>query len=299
MPADQIKTIISISSHVMRGSVGNRASAFALEILGHPVWSVPTIVLPWHPGQGASTRLKLDEADFTAALSELANSRWHSEVGGAMTGYFASAGQVRAAADLIRAFRQADHEFIYLCDPVIGDSGGLYVAEEVACAIRDELLPLASIATPNRFELGWLADMPVESNAEILKAAHAINVPAVITTSAHAMMAGSIANLLVEGQKSILAEHRALDRVPNGLGDLFSATFLSHRLNGQSLEEALRLAVSTVFEVAARSVKANSDELLLEKEAQSIKTPMAMVAMRSLALSPRQAKRPVHITSTT
>ena len=47
--------VIVISSHVMRGSVGNRAAVFALETLGYPVWAVPTIVMPWHPGHGPST----------------------------------------------------------------------------------------------------------------------------------------------------------------------------------------------------------------------------------------------------
>ena len=44
--------VIVISSHVVRGSVGNRAAVFALETLGYPVWALPTIVLPWHPGHG-------------------------------------------------------------------------------------------------------------------------------------------------------------------------------------------------------------------------------------------------------
>ena len=34
--------VISISSHVVRGSVGNRAVVFALETLGYPVWALPT-----------------------------------------------------------------------------------------------------------------------------------------------------------------------------------------------------------------------------------------------------------------
>ena len=43
-----------------------------------------------------------------------------------------------------------------LVDPVLGDAGRLYVAQETAEAIRDRLIPLADIATPNLFELGWL-----------------------------------------------------------------------------------------------------------------------------------------------
>ena len=51
--------IIVISSHVVRGTVGNRAAVFALETLGHPVWAVPTVILPWHPGHGPSRRIAI------------------------------------------------------------------------------------------------------------------------------------------------------------------------------------------------------------------------------------------------
>ena len=276
----------------MRGGVGNRAAVFALETRGHGVWSVPTVILPWHPGHGRSTRIAVETAAFANALQDLKGSKWRGEVCAAMTGYFADAGQVRAAADLIRAFKAADPDFLYLCDPVIGDAGGLYVAESVAVAIRDELLPLADLATPNRFELGWLADAAVDDNAAIAAAARRTGIARLVATSAHAMMKGAIANLLVEGDRQVLAEHQALERAPNGLGDLFSALLLSHVVEGRSAEEALRLASSSVFEIAARSIRAGADELLLQAEAASLKTPMASVAIRHI-VSPVSLRRRV------
>lgn len=287
---NQKKTILSISSHVMRGGVGNRAAVFALESRGHSVWSVPTVILPWHPGHGRSTRIAVDPEAFASALADLRRSKWLSEVRAAMTGYFAEAGQVRAAADLIGAMKQGDPDFLYLCDPVIGDIGGLYVAEAVAVAIRDELLPLADMATPNRFELGWLAGASVDDNAAIAAAARLTGVRRVVSTSAHAMMRGAIANLLIEGERQVLAEHQAFEKAPNGVGDLFSALFLSHVVEGRSSEEALRLSTSSVFEIAARSIRAGADELSLQAEAASLETPMATVAIRHLVstLSPRR-----------
>ncbi len=195
---------------------------------------------------------------------------------------FCRSRQVRAAADLIHAFKAADPSFLYLCDPVIGDSGGLYVAEAVASAIRDELLPLADLATPNRFELGWLAGAAVDDNAGIAAAARRTGISRVVSTSAHAMMKGAIANLLIEGDRQVLAEHQSLERAPNGLGDLFSALLLSHVVEGRSAEEALRLSSSSVFEIAARSIRAGADELLLQMEAASLSAPMASVAIRHL-----------------
>ncbi len=285
------KTILSISSHVMRGGVGNRAVVFALESRGHRVWSVPTVVLPWHPGHGRSTRIAVETSAFTSALLDLKGSKWRGEVRAAVTGYFAEAGQVRAAADLIAALKESDSGFLYLCDPVIGDSGGLYVAEAVAIAIRDELLPLADLATPNRFELGWLTSSPVDDNAAIAAAAKRLGIARVVSTSAHAMMKNAIANLLVEADRAVLAEHQALQDAPNGLGDLFSALFLSHIVEGRSAEEALHLSSSSVFEMAVRSIRAGADELLLQSEVASLKTPMASVAIRSLVNAVSVRKR--------
>lgn len=62
------KAIIVISSHVVRGSVGNRAAVFALEIFGHPVWAVPTVILPWHQGMAAQIASYYHQISFLCSL---------------------------------------------------------------------------------------------------------------------------------------------------------------------------------------------------------------------------------------
>jgi hypothetical protein len=151
--------VIVISSHVVRGAVGNRAAVFALESLGFPVWAVPTVTLPWHPGHGRATRLVPDASEFAALINDLAHAPWLGEVGAIMTGYLGSSSQAAPIAALVRALKTLNPDAIYLCDPVIGDASGLYVPETTAAAIRDHLMPLADIATPNRFELGWLTGL--------------------------------------------------------------------------------------------------------------------------------------------
>ena len=70
-----------------------------------------------------------------------------------LTGYFGDAGQVAAGrpADRRRQGGQPGGASISAI-PIIGDTGSLFQPEAVAAAIRDRLLPLADIATPNRFE---------------------------------------------------------------------------------------------------------------------------------------------------
>lgn len=282
MSDSSASAVIAISSHVIRGSVGNRAVAFTLESLGFPVWSMPTVVLPWHPGHGPSTRMNFADDVFEKAIDDLIRAPWLGEVKAIITGYFGSPNQPRAVARLIGALKTRNPDLVYLCDPVMGDLKGLYVPEDTAIAIRDHLIPLADIATPNRYELAWMAGAPLETNAAIIDAALSLGPARMAVTSAVPMMAGSIGNLLLSSRNALLAEHRAMDGAPNGLGDLFSALLLARLLEKHDEEKALQLATASVYEILARSMKRQSDELTLEQDQSSLKTPMALVQIRRL-----------------
>src|SRR5690606_24934806 len=151
------RAVIVVSSHVARGSVGNRAAVFALETLGFPVWAVPTIILPWHTGYGKATRIVPSEEQFAGLMAGLAATPWLGEVAGVLSGYLGNAAQAEGVASLVRALKARNPKALYVLDPVMGDSGGLYVKTEVAEAMRDLLMPLADIATPNRYELAWMS----------------------------------------------------------------------------------------------------------------------------------------------
>ncbi len=282
--------VIVISSHVVRGTVGNRAVVFALETLGHPVWALPTIILPWHPGHGRSTRITIPDAEFQSVIDDLAQAPWAGEVRAVLSGYLGSADQADGVARLVTALRARNPDLVYACDPVIGDAEGLYVPETTATAIRDRLLPLASLATPNRFELAWLAGAALESNAAILDAALGLGPSRMLVTSAIPMMNGGTGNLYLSGNHALLAEHRLIENPPNGTGDLLTAVFLARLLEGLTEERALQMATASVFEIIARTVKRGADELTLEQDASSLATPMAMVQMRRL-LHPSQMRR--------
>ena len=281
--------VIVISSHVVRGSVGNRAAVFALEALGHPVWALPTIVLPWHPGHGPATRLRFADDDFDSAIDDLIRAPWLGEVSAILTGYFGSPRQPAAVERLVRAAKERNPQLTYVCDPVMGDLGGLYIPVETASAIREHLIPIADIATPNRYELQWLAGGELSSNQQIIDAALSLGPKRMLVTSAVPMMAGGTGNLLLSGRSALLAEHRLIDNPPNGLGDLLAAVFLARLLDGVDEETALRTATASVFEILARTAKRGGDELALESDASSLSTPMAMVQLRRL-VHPTQRK---------
>lgn len=279
---DENNAVIVISSHVVRGSVGNRAAVFTLETLGHPVWAVPTVILPWHTGHGPAGRIVPEAEQFKQLMEDMERAPWLGEVGAVLTGYFGNAAQVIAAAKLIKAIKARNPQALYLCDPVIGDQDGLYVPEATACAIRDELLSLADIATPNRFELAWLSGVQSDSNEKLMEAALDLGPARMLVTSSFGMLNGSTGNLLVADDHAYLAEHRHVEGPTNGMGDLTAALFLARILDGMTDEKALQSTTASVFEIMVRAAKRGADELMLEADAASLSTPMAMVQMRRL-----------------
>lgn len=281
-PAISSNAVIVISSHVVRGSVGNRAAVFALETLGHPVWAVPTVILPWHPGHGPAKRIVPPAEQFDDLIADLERAPWLGEITGIMSGYLGNAAQASSMARLVKTIKEKNKKVLYLCDPVIGDEKGLYVPEATAIAIRDELMPLADISTPNRFELAWLAGADLPDNKAVMQAALHAGPATMLVTSAHPMLAGGTGNLLINHTLALLAEHRLVTGPTNGLGDLTSALFLARMLSGIELEQVLQRTTASVFEIMARSAKRGADELMLEADASSLSTPMAMVQMRRL-----------------
>lgn len=280
--ADAPQAVIVISSHVARGSVGNRAAVFALETLGFPVWAVPTVILPWHPGHGRATRIVPEPEQFAALMKDLERAPWLGEVAAVLSGYLGNAAQAEAVASLVRAVKARNPQALYVCDPVMGDLGGLYIPEATAVALRDELMPLADVATPNRYELEWMTGTKLPDIRSVIAAALHAGPRMVLVTSAPSLMSRGTGNLLLTSTEALLAEHRCIDRPPNGLGDLTGAVFLARLLSGSPAGKALQSTTAAVFEILARTAKRGADELTLETDAQSLSHPMAMVHLRHL-----------------
>jgi pyridoxine kinase len=273
--------VIVVTSHVARGSVGGRASVFTLERMGFPVWSLPTVTLSWHPGHGAPARLAADPKGFGAIAAGLEGSRFLPEVGGVLSGYFDTVEQIEATAVLVKAVKKANPRTIFLCDPVIGDSGGLFRAEGIAAAIRDRLLPLADIATPNRHELAWLTGTQPLGTGTLVSAVRRLGPKEVVVTSAFAPE-GDIGTLLVAPNDVHLATHAELPNAPHGTGDVLAALYLARRLDGLPPAAALERAVAAVFRLVKLAAESGANELPLAAGQDALRAEPSGVVMTKL-----------------
>jgi len=244
--------VLAISSHVARGHVGLAATVPALQWLGHEVWALPTALLASRPGLGRFVKHELPPPDLDAMLAALEADGCWASLDAVFTGYFPSPQSVAVAAQTISRIRRANARALVLVDPILGDAGSLYVAREIAEAIRDQLLPLASIATPNLFELHWLSGASPSTRAEVAQAARSLGPPIVIVTSA-LQPPNTIATLLATVNGFFELSVPARPGIPNGAGDLFAGLLLGYLLNGHATEAALDAALQNLDRVLAAS----------------------------------------------
>lgn len=246
-----MRRVLCISSAVAFGSVGLSASVPALQAAGLTCLQLPTIVLSNHPGLGKPAGVRLPGAELAAMLAVLAQQGVLAACSGVLTGYFASADQVVAAAQAIRDMK-ADGDPFVLVDPVIGDGERLYVAEDVAAAIRDELLPLASCTTPNSFELGWLTGKGAANREAAIAAARDLSCPEVLATSIPGKV-GDLLTLAITADAAAIHHAPLRHEVPHGTGDFLSGLYLAARLNGFAPANALQLSSALLDQAISRS----------------------------------------------
>ncbi len=267
-----MKNVLSIHSTVTVGFVGNNVVGPVLTAMRLSPLLVPTVMLAAHPGYGRRVGDAVPDhivADILSGLDEMTNM---GRITAVMSGYLGTAGQTRAIAGFVDSWRRAGTGY-YILDPVLGDRGRLYLPEDVARAMVATLLPRADIITPNSFELGYLAAMPVSDRPTAAAAArHLMNthpLQAVIATGISAGISAGpddgindepddgpdgVGDLLVTRAGDEIWCHAGPDgRNVAGGGDLLTAILAGQLADGAAVDTAFRIASRTAQDIIAAS----------------------------------------------
>jgi pyridoxine kinase len=260
-----MRQILVISSHVAYGTIGLAPMVAPLQQAGIEVTTLPTIVLSNHPGLPRVAGKAFESAlleDMTAALD--ANG-WLGTFDAVLSGYLPSAGHVAWVRAVVERLRELNPSVVYVCDPILGDDpDGLYIDDAAAEAVREMLLPVADVLTPNRFELAWLSGVDVQSVEDAVSAARILARPKLAATSIPSGIPSrraELANVLITERGVLVGKVEKLDRVPHGTGDLFAGLFTAELLQGAPDAAALGRAAGGVKH--ALDVSHGSDRLLL------------------------------------
>ncbi|KAF9262289.1 Ribokinase-like protein [Marasmius fiardii PR-910] len=160
--------ILSVQSHVAYGYVGGKAAVFPLQCLGYDVDVVHTVHFSNHAGYARSGGAKTSASELKAIfeLMEMNELLLPSRL---LTGYIPNAEALSAVRELAQKLTSKNKNLMYLLDPVMGDSGRLYVAPDVVPVYRD-MLCLSTIITPNWFEVETLTDISLTCFDSLLQA---------------------------------------------------------------------------------------------------------------------------------
>jgi pyridoxine kinase len=231
--------VLILSSHVAASPVGGSAQVVVLARRGIETILAPTVLFGRHPGLGAPGGGPVPADTFAGMLRGVAASGAFRQIDAVIAGYFANADQIAAAANTIDAVRAASPAARIVVDPIMGDHPrGLYVAEAVARAVADVLVPRADLLAPNAWELARLA-----AGATSLDRARALGRPVLVSSLD---VGGDIGVLYVDQAEAWLASHRRLESAPNGTGDRLTAHFAARLIEGLPPDEALRGAVEAL-----------------------------------------------------
>ena len=149
--------VLSIQSSVVHGTVGNQSATLPLLLLGLTVDSLNTCSLSNHKAYaGGFAGAALPASQFRELMGGLRANALLERYDYVLTGYVGQPELLAAIADELEAMKAAKPELTVVVDPVLGDDGRLYVAEECVAIYRERMLPLCSVATPNAFELALL-----------------------------------------------------------------------------------------------------------------------------------------------
>src|SRR5262249_49862996 len=123
-----------------------------------------------HPAHGGFRGRVVPAAELADLVEGLGARGLFGRCDALLSGYLGDPATAAVVADAVARVRAADPPALYCCDPVSGEVGrGVYVRSGVPEAIRDRLVPLSDVVTPNPFELGLLTGMAPST----LDAAHA------------------------------------------------------------------------------------------------------------------------------
>uniref|UniRef100_K3Z740 pyridoxal kinase n=2 Tax=Setaria italica TaxID=4555 RepID=K3Z740_SETIT len=263
LPSDTGR-VLSIQSHTVQGYVGNKSAVFPLQLLGFDVDPINSVQFSNHTGTGYPTfRGQVLDGKQLWDLIEGLEENQLLHYTHLLTGYIGSVSFLDTVLQVVDKLRSVNPDLVYVCDPVLGDEGKLYVPQELISVYQQKVVPVASMLTPNQFEVELLTGLRITSEQDGLTACntlHSAGPRKVVITSA-----------LIGGKLLLIGSHKKTQEQPPeqfkieipkipayfaGTGDLTTALLLGwSNKYPDSLETAAELAVSSLQALLKRTVE--------------------------------------------
>jgi len=280
--------ILSIQSAVAYGHVGNSAAVFPLQRIGVEVLPVYTVNFSNHTGYGAWRGPLISPDDVRDVITGIEERGVLPQIDVVLSGYQGGEGIGDVIIDAVDRVKAANPSAIYACDPVMGNAkSGCFVAPAIPVLLRERVVPVADIITPNQFELGFLTGTEpdtIESTLASADAARAMGPRTVLVTSVERpdRDPDTIEMLVVDDSGAWIAQTPLLPMKANGSGDVTAALFTAHYRDTGSAAEALARTTSSVFDLLRTTHESGERELQLVESQEFYAHPRMQFEVRQL-----------------
>ena len=280
--------ILSIQSSVAYGHVGNSAAVFPLQRIGVEVWPVNTVQFSNHTGYGKWRGAVVPVEVVRDILKGIEERGLLPTCDGVLSGYLGDAELGEVILEFYDHLKRSNPRATYCLDPVMGDVGrGFFVRPGIPEFMRDRALPLATLITPNQFELQYLYGSPVRDFETTLAAVKALQVrgPSVVLVTSlgrEDARPDEIEVLAVDADSAYVIATPRLSIVVNGAGDTTAAMFYAHWLRTESTKLALELTINAIFAVLEKTAGDAAREIQLIAAQDAIANPPKRFAARKV-----------------
>lgn len=280
--------ILSIQSAVAYGHVGNSAAVFPLQRIGVEVLPVYTVNFSNHTGYGAWRGPLIAPDDVREVITGIEERGVFGQIDAILSGYQGGEGIGDVIIDAVARVKSANPNAVYACDPVMGNAkSGCFVAPAIPVLLRERVVPVADIITPNQFELGFLTDTEpdtLESTLASVDLAHAMGPRTVLVTSVERpdREEGTIEMLAADDQGAWLVQTPHLPMKANGSGDVTAALFTAHYVETGSAKIALERTASSVYDLLKATLESGERELQLVEAQEFYANPQMQFTARQV-----------------
>lgn len=261
-PSVDTQRVLSIQSHVVSGYVGNKSATFPLQVLGFEVDPINSVQFSNHKGY-KTCRGQILGADELWSLYTGLKENGLNTYSHLLTGFIGSESFLRKVSDVVSDLKEINPNLIYVCDPVMGDLGRMYVPKELLPIYQECILPIADVITPNQFEAELLSGMKITSEAEgqqAMRILHEMGAKTVVISSSELgngdVLVGFGSTMKDGEQRCFKTEVPKLPANFTGTGDLFAALLLAwNQKCPDNLQEAVGKTQSTMQAVLSRTME--------------------------------------------
>ncbi|MCD2201082.1 bifunctional hydroxymethylpyrimidine kinase/phosphomethylpyrimidine kinase [Halobacterium sp. KA-4] len=219
------------------GGAGVQADLKTMEALGVFGTSALTSVTAQNT-QGVDA---IEDVSTDVVAAQIGSVAGDFDVGAAKTGMLSSAAIIETVAD-----RLAGYDFPLVVDPVmVAQSGDRLLAEDAERTLREELLPKATLVTPNLAEAEVLTGTDVTDEAEMRSVAERIaerGPEAVLVTGGHLRGDKLVDVLYAAGETKTFRKRRVDTPNTHGSGCTLSAAVAAGLAGGADLQTAVERA---------------------------------------------------------